>query len=164
MPGPQYTEISDAVLNARSLGLDVTFTYWPSNTWFPGVLYPAGQTNQTVQFVQIVPSNQSQLPIVDGQVGRILYKWNTARAGDGRHDVLTYLQATLYLQGVGNDPQMTKRMIRELIAFSQGINGSTAAGSSIAFGNHETAFSKGDINAMQRMSGCTLEPTTSPGI
>jgi len=76
--------------------------------------------------------------------------------------VLTDVNATLFLHAVARDPQSTKRVVRQLIAFSLGVAGSTAPGSTISSGNTETAFSRGDINAMQRISGCTFQPTATP--
>lgn len=76
--------------------------------------------------------------------------------------MLTGLQATIYLAAVQGDPQATERAVRQLVAFSLGVTGSTAAGSSIASGNMQDAYSMQDLDAMQRMSGCIFEPTAQP--
>ena len=162
VPAVQNSFVDQAILNARALGFDVTYIY-PHDLWYPSVLYPPGQTNKTVQVIDISASTQWPSPLYRGHNEHIEFGWDTRVASGGNHEVLTYLQATLYLHAVTNDPQSTERAVRQLIAFSQGVGDSTVPGSSISFGNQETAFSKNDINAMQRMSGCTLQPTTTPG-
>jgi len=162
MPAPQVTLIEQAIQSARALGLDVTYAY-PDNQWYPGTLYPPGQTNTSVQIVNIVPSEQWPSPIDDnGFHEHIQFGWDTRVSSNGMHEVLTDANATLFLHAVAGDPQSTKRAVRELIAFSMGVAGSSMTGSTISSGNSATRFSSSDINAMQRMSGCTLQPTKTP--
>ena len=134
MPAVQNSYIDQAILNARALGFDVTYIY-PHDLWYPSVLYPPGQTNKTVQVIDISPSTQWPSPLYRGHNEHIQFGWDTQVVSIGNHEVLTYLQATLYLHAVGNDPQSTERAVRQLIAFSQGVDDSTAPGSSISFGN-----------------------------
>ena len=162
MPAPQVTLIKEAIQSARALGLDVTYAY-PDNQWYPATLYPPGQTNTSVQLVNIIPSGQWPSPIDDdGFHEHIQFGWDARVSSNGKHEVLTDLTATLFLHAVAGDPQSTKRAVRELIAFSVGVAGSSATGSTVSSGNAATSFSSSDINAMQRMSGCTFEPTTTP--
>jgi hypothetical protein len=161
MPGPQVILIEQAIQNARALGIDVTYAY-PNNMWYPSTLYPAGQTTSSVQTVDIVPSEQWPSPIDDfGSHEHIEFSWDARVSSNGRNEVLTYLGATLFLHAVAGNSQATKRAVRELIAFSQGVAGSSATGSTISSGNTASQFSKNDISAMQRMSGCTFQPTAT---
>jgi hypothetical protein len=162
MPTQQYELIQNAVYGARALGVDVTIET-QKLLWYPSLLYPAGQTNATVQVVPVFPSTQPPPSLPDGHVERIDFGWDTKTSNDGRHDVLSNLQATIYLAAVRGDPQATERATRQLVAFSQGVAGSTSPGSSIAQGNTEDAYSRQDVAAMQRMSGCTFQATTQPG-
>ena len=162
MPVQQYDLIRQAVEGARSLGVDVTIET-QNLLWYPSVLYPEGQTNATVRMVPIFPSSETPPTLPGGHAERISFGWDTRISPDGDHDVLTDLQATLFLTAVRGDPQETQRVTRELIAFSQGVADSTAPGSSITTGNTEEGFSHRDVDAMQRMSGCTFQPTTEAG-
>jgi hypothetical protein len=162
MPAQQYELIRQSVEGARALGLDVTIET-QNLTWYPSLLYPAGQTNATVQLVPIFPSTETPPTLPDGHAERIGFGWDTKMSADGQHDVLTDLQATLYLAAVRGDAQATERATRQLVAFSQGVDESTSPGSSITTGNSEESYSRQDVAAMQRMSGCTFQPTTHPG-
>jgi hypothetical protein len=162
MPTPQVTLIEQAIQSARALGLDVTYAY-PDNKWYPSTLYPPGQTNTSVQLVNIIPSEQWPSPVDDfGFHEHIQFGWDARVSANGKHEVLTDLTATLFVHAVAGDPQSTERAVRELIALSVGVAGSSTTDSTIASGNTATRFSNRDINAMKRMSGCTFEPTTTP--
>jgi hypothetical protein len=161
MPSPQYGLIAQAVESARSDGIDVTIET-QNLYWYPSSLYPPGQTNASVRVVPIFASTASPPSLTGGRMEHIGFGWDTQISSGGRHEVLADLQATIYLAAVQGDPQATERSVRQLVAFSQGVTGSTAAGSSIASGNMQDAYSTQDLAAMQRMSGCTFEPTTQP--
>jgi hypothetical protein len=162
MPVQQYELIKQAIEGARALGVDVTIET-QKLIWYPSLLYPVGQTNATVQFVPIFPSNETPPTLHDGHAERIDFGWDTKISPNGDHDVLTDLQATLYLRAVRGDPQATQRSARQLVAFSQGVADATAPGSTITTGNAEEGYSRRDVAAMERMSGCTFLPTTDPG-
>jgi hypothetical protein len=102
MPAQQYVLIEQAVEGARALGLDVTIET-QNLLWYPNLLYPAGQTNATVQLVPIFPSSATPPTLPNGHAERIGFGWDTRISPDGRHDVLTDLQATLYLDSVRGD-------------------------------------------------------------
>src|ERR1700733_12097238 len=147
LPGQQVMLIEQAIQNTRALGLDVTYAY-PDNMWYPSTLYPAGDTNSSVQTVNIVPSEQWPTPVDNFGLHEHIEFGSDARvSSNGRHEVLTDLTGTLFLHAVAGDPQSTKRAVRELIAFSQGVAGSSATGSAISSGNTATEFSRGDVNA-----------------
>lgn len=163
IPAQQYVLMRQAIEGARALGVDVTVET-QYLVWYPSLLYPAGQTNASVKFVPIVASTATPPNLPDGHAERIGIGWDTKVSSDGNHDVLTDLQATIYLRAVQGDPEETERATRELVAFSQGVADSTSPGSSIATGNTEEGYSRRDVAAMQRMSGCTFQPTTHPGL
>ena len=163
MPSQQYDLIQQAIYEARADGVDVTLES-PNLIWYPSLLYPVGQSNSTVQFVEIFPSTESPPILPNGHQEHIDFGWDTQISADGNHEVLTDLQATIFLAAVRGNPQATERATRQLVAFSQGVGSSTASGSSIASGNTADAYSTQDIAAMQRMSGCTFQPTTQPGL
>jgi Domain of unknown function (DUF4190) len=162
MPSEQYALIAQSVAGARALGLDVTVET-QNLLWYPALLYPAGQTNATVQVVTIFPSTATPPTLPDGHAERIGFGWDTKISPDGHHDVLTDFQATLYLGSVRGDAQATERATRQMIAYTQGVADSTSPGSSISMGNTQEAYSQQDLAAMHRMSGCTFQPTTHPG-
>ena len=100
MPAPQVTLIEQAIQSARALGLDVTYAY-PDNMWYPSTLYPPGQTNTSVQIVNIIPSEQWPSPVDDyGFHEHIQFGWDARVSSNGRHEVLTDLNATLFLHAV----------------------------------------------------------------
>ena len=68
MPAQQYELIRQSVEGARALGLDVTIET-QGLIWYPSLLYPAGQTNATVQVVPIFPSTETP-PEVAGRSRR----------------------------------------------------------------------------------------------
>lgn len=158
MPAQQYELIKQAIDGARALGADVTIEN-QNLIWYPSLLYPAGQTNGTVQLVPIFPSSGTPPTLPDGHAERIEFGWDTKASPNGDYDILTDLQATLYLKAVRGDPQATQRSIRQLVAFSQGVADSSAPGSSIPSGNVEERYSRQDVTAMEQMSGCTYQPT-----
>lgn len=162
MPAQQYALIEQSVDGARALGFDVTIES-QNLFWYPSLLYPAGQTNATVRVVPIFPSTGTPPTLPDGHAERIGFGWDTKISPDGHHDVLTDLQATIYLAAVRGDAQATERATRQLVAFSQGVAGSSSPDSSISTGNTEEAYSRQDLAAMRQMSGCALQPTTHPG-
>ena len=98
MPAQQYALIEQSVDGARALGFDVTIES-QNLFWYPSLLYPAGQTNATVRVVPIFPSTGTPPTLPDGHAERIGFGWDTKISPDGHHDVLTDLQATIYLGG-----------------------------------------------------------------
>jgi len=159
VPAQQVDLIQQAVESARALGIDVTFED-QNLGWSPSALYPPGQTSSTVEVVQIAATTGTPPVLPDGHDEHINFAWGANVAPDGRHEVLSGLDATIYLATVQGDPQATERSVRQLIAFSQGVGASTAPDSSITTGNTADAYSSRDLAAMQRMSGCAFEPTS----
>ncbi len=161
MPAQQDDLIAQAVESARSEGIDVAIET-RSLYWYPSLLYPPGQTNASVRFVPILATSASPPPLGNGQLEHLDVGTDTRVSSDGRHEVLTSLQGTIYLTAVQGDPQRTERAVRQLVADALGVTGSTAPGSSIASGYLQDAYSAQDMAAMERMSGCTFEPTVQP--
>jgi hypothetical protein len=133
----------------------------PQLDWYPNQLYPEGQSNSTVKFVPIFPTTSTPGLAPDGHRENINIWWDASVSSDGRHEALTDVSGTLYLSAVQGNAQATGKSVRELVAMTQGVGNSTAPQSSITPGNEQTAYSARDIAAMQKMSGCLFEPTTS---
>jgi Domain of unknown function (DUF4190) len=156
VPDSIYTPLVQVVQMARASGMDVTVAT-RQDRWYPTALYPAGLTDRSVQFVSVLTDSQTPPLLSFGEPEHIEFDWNTVTNADGTHDVLTYLQADMYLQSLTN-PFDVRRAIRQLIAFSQGVAGSDATGSGIADQSTVDGFSAGDYAAMRLMSGCRHPP------
>lgn len=156
IPTLDYDQIVAAVESARSDGIDITIEN-RSFMWFPSQLYPAGQNNSTVRQIGIFASPASPPRLSDGHIERIGFGWDAAMSPDGRHEHLTDLQATLYLRQLEGHPDRIRVAIRQLIAFSQGVGGSSASGSGISRGTNVDSFSPADLHAMDLMSGCDYQ-------
>lgn len=90
----------------------------------------------------------------DGKTERINIGWNTTQDPDGKNEDLGFVRAQLELAQIGDDPVAQRTAARELVAFTQGIEASSAPASGISRSATADAFSAGDIAAMQLMSGC----------
>jgi Domain of unknown function (DUF4190) len=156
VPDSIYIQLTQVVLVARAAGVDVTVAT-RQNRWYPTALYPAGLTNRSVQFVSVFTNDETPPLLGFGQPEHIEFEWNTSPSRDGTHDVVTYLQADMYLKALTSTFDI-RRAVRQLIAFSQGVAGSDAAGSGIATESTVDAFSAGDYAAMRLMSGCRHPP------
>jgi hypothetical protein len=157
MPESVYVQMRAVVTEARNEGVDVTMTN-EQNIWDPNDIYPAGAPNADVKFVPVRVSSKTPPTLTAGHLEHIGFGWDAVPASDGAHEVLTGLQATLYLQLLNGHPSDLLRSVRQLVAFSQGVGSSTAPGSGISSGSTVDGFSVGDVSAMQAMSGCTLRP------
>lgn len=160
MPAAQYDLIRQAVYAAREAGVDVTIAN-PQLDWYPNQLYPEGQSDSTVKFVPIFTTTSTPGLASDGHQGNINIGWDANASSDGQHEALTGVSGTLYLSAVQGNAQATEKSVRQLVAMTQGVGNSTAPQSAITWGNKQTAYSARDIAAMQKMSGCLFEPTTS---
>lgn len=156
VPAADYEQIVAVVRAARADGVDVTIEN-RSFMWFPGALYPPGQTNATVKRIAIFASSGRPPRLSNGQLERIDFGWDAAMSADGHHEHLTDLQATLYLNQLEGHPARLRIAIRQLIAFSQGVGGSSVAGSGISRGTTVDSFSPSDLHAMSLMSGCDYQ-------
>jgi hypothetical protein len=156
IPTTDYDQIAAVVRSARADGIDVTIES-RSFVWFPSQLYPAGQTNATVKRIPIFASSASPPKLSNGHLERIGFGWDAAVSPDGRHEQLTDLQATLYLSQLEGHPDRLRIAIRQFIAFSQGVGGSSAADSGISRGTTRDSFSPADLHAMGLMSGCDYQ-------
>ena len=153
VPDDVYTQIVGAVDAARAQGIDVTvedrhFGYFPSN------LYPPGLTNGDVEFVTIFADAKVTPTLPSGNPEHIDFGWDAKPSADGNNDVLTDLQATLYLRNL-TGPASDRLATRQLIAFSQGVAETTVPGSGIARGSTVDTLTPSDVHAILTMSGCT---------
>jgi hypothetical protein len=151
VPASIYSQITQNVLAARAKGVDVAVEN-PQGYWYPAELYPAGLTNADVQFVGVFADSGTPPLLTNGQPEHINFGWDARSLGGA--DALTDLQATFYLQSLGNDSVKDRRAIRQMIAFAEGVGDSVAPHSGISNGTSADNLTSGDLRAIRLMSGC----------
>jgi hypothetical protein len=156
VPDSIYTQLQQVVLVARASGVDVTVAT-RQDRWYPDSLYPSGLTDSRVQFVTVSTSAQTPPLLGFDRPEHIQFSWDARLSGDGKHDVITYLQGQMYLQAL-TSPSIVRLAVRQLIAFSQGVAASSDSESGIVDGTTADAFTAKDISAMRLMSGCRNPP------
>lgn len=160
VPDDVYAQIAQTVNDSRSLGVDVTVEdrqgFWQSSE-----LYPPGLTNSGVKFVYIYPNWNVPPLLPNGQPEHIQFGWGAYLDVGNAHEILSGLQADLFLKAMVGNPTASRIATRQLVAFSQGVTASTSAGSGIARGTTVDSYSPADLRAMQRMSGCAYSPSGS---
>ena len=154
IPAAIYQQMHGVVLDARAAGVDVTLENI-NGQWYPESLYPPGLVNAKVEFIPIYVSSSKPPTSSGGYPGRIYFGWDTKVSPNGTHEVLTDLQATLYLKSVSGGPYLIRKSMRQLIAISLGVSTSTLRSSVITDGSNVDSFSSGDMTAMRLMSGCS---------
>jgi hypothetical protein len=152
VPAGIDTQLQQVVTAARSAGVDVTVTN-RQDRWYPDTLYPPGLTNRGVQFVSVFSTTATPPLLGFDEPEHINFSWNAKPTADKSHEIVTYLQADLYLQ-VLTDPATVRRSVRQLIAFSQGVAGSSFPESGIVDGSTTDGFTDRVYAAMRVMSGC----------
>jgi hypothetical protein len=86
-----------------------------------------------------------------------LASWHTKHDLDGRHDVLTHLEATLYTDALADDPVATRKALRVIVARTAGVDaGASTPGTGLAARLEQStdAFSPADLHAVRVLSGC----------
>jgi hypothetical protein len=152
VPATIYTQFQQVVLVARAAGVDVTLAT-RQDRWYPTALYPSGLTDSDVQFVSVFSSTETPPLLGFDEPEHIGFSWNGKPTADKTHDIVSYLQAELYLQAL-TSPFIVRRSFRQLIAFSQGIAASSQPQSGIVDGSTTDGFTERDYAAMRVMSGC----------
>jgi hypothetical protein len=81
--------------------------------------------------------------------------WSTQVSPDQSTEFLTMESARVFT-AVASDPLTQRRAMRFIVAWSQGISGSTVPGTGIAhhLAKSADAFSADDLAALRTMSGC----------
>jgi hypothetical protein len=154
VPDSVYAEVGAVVAEARRDGIDVTLET-RNFAWSPGSLYYApGQSPATVARVPIFAKDGNPPRLSAGEAEHIGFGWNARVDADGRHEDVTYAQGELWMRAIAGSPQLVRRSIRQLVALTQGIIGTSSAGSGIARNTTVDSFSASDVRAMRLMSGC----------
>ena len=153
LPSDVYLEARDVVVAARAAGLDMAIDD-DHGHWSPTDLYPPGLTEAQVTFVPVFVDSTSTPRRSNGEPEHLSFGWDTRLSPDRRHEILTDMQATLYLKNLGSDPISIGRSIRQLVAFSEGVSDTTIAGSAIADNSTARGFLQTDLSALHLMSGC----------
>lgn len=160
LPADVYLQARTVVEEARRDGVDVAIDD-NDGRWFPDELMPPGLSDAQVRFVPVFADASSSPVLGDGRPEHVDFGWDTHQSADGRHDVLSDLQATLYLKPPRRTPFAVRHATRLLVGYAEGIGNSTAPGSGLAPDGSVDGFSAGDLAAIGRMSGCAA-PTGAP--
>ncbi len=152
------TRRSRVIGAARAQGLDVAFED-RENRWDPRSLYYAtGQTYKTAAFVYILTDDRKPQKLATGKPEHVEFGWDMKLDKNRVNEDLTQVQGRLWMRVVGGNPKLVRRSIRQLIAMTQGIAGTTLGTSGISDPASVDRFTSGDISAMMRMSGCAKPP------
>ena len=162
VPSWFYAQMATVTDAARKQGVDVVLET-RRLSWRPGSLYyRRGQSPVTSAVVAVTIDDGTPPKQSDGQPEHIGLGWDTKLDRDKHNEDLTEVQGTLWMKALAGQFELVRRSIRQLIAWSQGISRTTDAVSGIS--NTTTdRFTKDDIAAMLKMSGCT-KPTSVLGI
>lgn len=153
-------QVAAVVEEARRDGIDVGLRT-STDVWDPASLYyPVGLTAADVALVGIFVDSESPR-LSNGDPERLNIGWDTASTPDGVHEYLVRVQGVLHLPALTNDGPATRRAVRQLIAFTQGVDSSTVDGSGIKSRSTVDAFSERDVAAMKLMSGCGDAPAST---
>jgi hypothetical protein len=160
VPGWIAVQVATVVDEARRDGIDVA-AQTSTEGWDPTSLYyPVGLTSADVALVAVfVDSESSRLS--NGDPERLNIGWDAAQTPGGDHEYLVRLQGVLHLPALDGDGLATRRAVRQLVAFSQGVSSSSVDGSGIKRGSTVDAFSARDVDAMKLMSGCGDAPAST---
>lgn len=153
-PSVLETAIRDVVAEAHRGGVNVsvaTGTDWDMT----GFVRPP-EVGTPPRHAVIVLDDGEPGTTRDGSPTTVTMGWSMERAPDGASEYLTQLRARFYTQTLAGDALTERKAVRYLIGWSQGISGSSLAGSGIASLMHLAgdAFTPSDLAAMRTMSGC----------
>jgi hypothetical protein len=158
VPDDVYAQVVSVVDEARADGLDVTLED-RSFTWnLDSLYYPPGTTSDDVQRVGIFVNNGTPFMSSDGHPAHVDLGWDASPDPDGRHEDLTEPQGTLQMAVLTGDAVGQRRAVRDIIALTQGVSGSTLSDSDLRNGATRDSFSPDDLAAMKNMSGCGDAP------
>lgn len=149
-----YAQALQVVKAARRQGLDVTAEDRP-HAWRHGALfYRPGQSAGSAAIVGVTSSTGTPPKLGGGKLEHIGLGWNMKVDADKQNEDLTAVQAKLWMQTLSGHPELLRRSIRQLIAWTQGIGRTTDGVSGISNTTTTDRFTAADIAAMMRMSGC----------
>ena len=161
VPDVMYNAFAATVRQARADGADVAVET-RQFSWDPSLLYPSGQTLNSVKVVDIFASTSTPPVLSNGHLERFRFDWNADTATSGQHEYVTFLQATMFVSQVGGSVDKTQIASRSIIAFAQGVAGTDLPVSGLAETTPVSEFTPADLNAMQLMSGCDFQ--TAPAV
>ncbi|HZV25840.1 MAG TPA: hypothetical protein VFG00_06090 [Acidothermaceae bacterium] len=155
-----YAQVVSVVNEARADGLDVTLED-RTFAWKPDSLYyPAGTTSAGVLRVGIFANTGAPNMLSNGQPAHVILGYDASPDADGKHDDMVGPQGTLQMETLAGDVVGQRRAVREIIALTQGVAGSTRSDTGLGSASTRDSFSPTDIAAMKNMSGCGNAPTT----
>jgi len=152
-----YAQVVTVVNEARTDGLDVTMED-RTFMWKPDSLYyAAGMTSADTQRVGIFANTGSAI-LSDGQPLHVQRGWDASPDPDGRHEDMTTAQGVLQMETLAGDDAGQRRAVREIVALTEGVAGSTRSDTGLGSASTRDSFSPSDIAAMKKMSGCGNAP------
>lgn len=158
MPDDVYAQVVSVVNEARADGLDVTLED-RSFLWKPDSLYyPSGTTSTDVQRVGIFVNNGAAPVFSDGQREHVNLGYDASPDADGKHDDLVDPQGVLQMETLEGDAVGQRGAVRNIIALTQGVAGSSRSDTGLGRSSTRDSFSPADIAAMKNMSGCGDAP------
>lgn len=155
VPRSVYDHAVAVVRAARKRGIDVTAEDRPHAWAHHALYYRDGQSAKSAAVVDVTTSGQTPPKLPDGKPELIYLGRDMKVDGDKSNEDLTEVQAKLWLQALTGHPELLRRSIRQLIAWTQGISRTTDAVSGISNTTATDRFTPADIAAMVTMSGCS---------
>jgi hypothetical protein len=155
VPRSVYDQAASVIRAARKHGIDVTAEDRP-RAWVHGALYYRdGQSYKNAATVDVTTSSATPPKLADGKLEHIDLGWGMKVDADESNEDLTQVRGKLWMQTLTGHPELLRRSIRQLIAWTQGISRTTDAVSGISNTTTTDRFTADDIAAMLTMSGCT---------
>jgi hypothetical protein len=129
--------------------------------WKPESLYyPPGATSASALRVGIFVNNGSPNLLSNGQPAHVILGYDASPDADGKHDDMVGPQGTLQMESLAGDVVGQRRAVREVVALTQGVAGSSRSDTGFGSASTQDSFSTADIAAMKKMSGCGAAPAS----
>jgi hypothetical protein len=148
-------QLAKVVQEGRQDGLNITMEN-RSSEWDPASLtYPPGFSAAEVPVVGIFTNATARPFLSSGRPEHVDIGWSAKPDADGRHEDVTYVDATLYLANLPN-AAAERTALRQTLASTQGVFSTDLGDSGIREGATRDSFSSSDVHAMKVMSGCLV--------
>ena len=154
-PRGLQTALKAVVAEAHRGGVNVAVED-PARGWDPRTLVHPPADGVPAKVVSLIVDDRTPGLANDGTPETLRMGWNMDLSPDGLTEYLTMLRSRLFTVSLADDPLTERQALRSVIAWSQGISGSTLPGSGIAYRLRDSgdAFTVADLAAMRAMSGC----------
>lgn len=153
VPTGVYQQLATVVGEGRQDGLNITVGNRSAEPDPASLTYPPGLSASEVPVVGIFANTTARPVSSSGHPEHVNIGWNAKPDADGRHEDVTYVDATLYLANLPN-AAAERTALRQTLAFTQGVSSTDLGDSGIREGATRDSFSSSDVHAMKVMSGC----------